>query len=208
MSSSKIPFTVEDLGKRRTAAQLREFVEGIRTTVRGNLVEFKNGICKTCVYKEFLDEVMPLSYFVEIEYPSNFTVQPIMGNQGFDAVVYNEAGDLHERLELTVPHDGASAALTARARAEVGHGILLVGEPCEDFFRIKPYVLSTCKAKALKDYSGIRLVVVVNVQPPFEGHEEKYKACIDSLLVSVSTIHFNGKSVVLFFPLRLIATVL
>jgi len=203
----EIPFTVEDLGRRRTPAQLREFVESIRARVRSNLVELKKGICKTGIYKEFLDEVLPLSYFAEVEYPSNFTIQPIMGNQGFDAVVYNEAGVLHERLELSVPHDGASAAASARARAEVGHGIAFIGEPCEDFSRITPYVLETCLAKAQKDYSDIRLVVVINVQQPFEGHEEKYQACVTNLLAKVAAIRFKAKGVVLFFPPRYIATV-
>ena len=43
-------------------------------------------------YKEFLDKVEPLCNFAEVAYPKAFKVKPVIGNQGFDATVFDSDG--------------------------------------------------------------------------------------------------------------------
>lgn len=192
--------TPEDLQIRRSPLELRHFAETVRNAVRMNPVEMRDGTLKKGLYKEFLDEILPLSYFAVIEYPGDFSIQPVLGNQGFDVVVYNESGVVHEHLELTAPHDGAEASQDARQRAVQGKGKVIVEEPHGDFERITPFVIATCKRKAEKDYSDAKLVVVVNVQPPLSGYEDSYEQRIHSLRDQVRQVQFKAAGVVLFFP--------
>ena len=196
--------TKDAIQQRRNPSELREFAELVCDYVRHDQVELNKGTCKTGLYKEFLDEILPLSYFAEIAYPNDFTVQPVIGNQGFDAIVYNGSGIIHEKLELTTPHDGFTSASVARTRNKIGYSTAFIGNIGEDFIRITPFVLATCRSKSLKDYSNVKLVIIVNVQPPFEGYEENYKFNVSHLVELVSKIQFVSKNLVLFFPPSLI----
>jgi hypothetical protein len=190
----------EDLQRRRTPAELRGFAESVRAAVRASPHDMREGTLKTGLYKEFLDEVLPLSYFGERAYPGNFTIEPVLGNQGFDAVVYDKYGRVYERLELTLPHDGAESAEDARLRVARGFGVWRVGSPCDDFALITPYVMQTCKRKAAKDYSDARLVIIVRVLPPFAGFEDRYEDCVRKLCAQIREIQFRAAGVTLFLP--------
>jgi hypothetical protein len=56
-----------ELEQRRTPAELREFVERIKDTVCADKAERHCGILKKGIYKEFIDELVPLSWFAPLE---------------------------------------------------------------------------------------------------------------------------------------------
>jgi hypothetical protein len=53
---------------------------------------------------------MPLGSFSVWAYPENYKIKPILGNQGYDALVYNDKGQEVDRVEITRPHDGADSS--------------------------------------------------------------------------------------------------
>jgi hypothetical protein len=192
--------TEEELQRRRTPSKLIIYVAEMQACVLRDPEELAHGICKKGLYKQFLDELLPLSQFAQLEYPSNFLIEPRLGNQGFDAVVYDEQHQIHEYLELTVPHDGFAAANRAKVRAKKGHVFLSAGNPCDDFLEITPFVMQTCSQKSQKDYSNAKLIVVVNVLPSWEGFEAKYEQCVSDLCAEVKKFKFRARGVFLFFP--------
>lgn len=185
--------------KRRSPRELREFAEAVRVAVRAEPDEFELGMTKKGLYKEFLDEILPLSYFAE-HYPETYTVQPVLGNQGYDAIVYDDTGIEYERVEMTKPHDGKEANEDAKLVVNRGFGQTKVGNPADDFDALLPFVVSTCKDKALKDYSDCTLVIAIFPLPAFVGYGDRYEEQIKKLVRCLSKIAFNAKRVVLFIP--------
>ena len=190
----------EELQRRRSPRDLLEFVQGVRDAVEANPAEMRDGILKRGLYKEFIDEILPLSQFAVVAYPATYSVEPVLGSQGYDAVVYDGAGRVFEHVEMTVPHDGAEDARDARKRVEHGIGIVHVGDPGSDIDEIARFVLKTCASKAEKDYSDATVVVVVRVLAAFAGFEKDYEEQVASLRARVAQVEFKARRVVLFFP--------
>ena len=109
-AAQTMPLTRDDLEMPRTPLELRAFVELVRERVHHNPVEFESGMTKKGYYKEFLDEVVPLCNFAEVAYPPEYRVQPVLGNQGYDALVFDNQGAEEDKVEFTKPYDGAAAA--------------------------------------------------------------------------------------------------
>jgi len=160
--------------------------------------ERHRGILKKGLHKEFLDEIVPLSCFAVLNYPDDYRICPILGNQGYDAVVLNESDIEVGRIEMTSPHDGAEDAKDARLIVERGFGSLDTGDPGDDFERLIPYVLDTCRKKALKDYSDCTLVVAIQpLKWPFGGVEGRYEDQVSTLVSEIEQIEFKAKEVFL-----------
>jgi hypothetical protein len=189
-----------EVQKRRSPRELREFAESVRVAVCADTSEFELGMTKKGLYKEFLDEVLPLSYFAELHYPETYTVQPVLGNQGYDAIVYDDTGVEYDRVEMTKPHDGKYASEDAKLVVKRHFGRMKVGDPADDFDVLLPIVVSTCENKALKDYSDCNLVVIVSPHPPLDGYEDRYEKQLQKKRKRLSKIKFNAKRVFLFIP--------
>lgn len=187
----------EEMQKRRSPRELREFAETVRAAVRAEPAEFNLGMTKSGLYKEFLDEVIPLSYFAE-HYPANYTIEPKLSSQGYDAIVYDDTGAEFERVEITKPHDGKEADDDAKLVINRGYGQTKAGNPADDFDALLPLVVSTCECKALKDYSDCTLIVAIFPLPAFIGYEDRYEEKILKLVSCLSKIAFNAKRVVLY----------
>jgi hypothetical protein len=87
-----------------------------------------------------------------------------------------------------------------------GFGKVRVGEPGDDFDALVENVLSTCRKKALGDYSDCTLVVAIEPLPPFAGFGDRYERQIALLVSQMVQIHFKAKSVfLLILPDRLVA---
>lgn len=190
--------------RRCSPRQLREFVERLKETVRGDDLERHLGILKKGAYKEFLDELVPLSCFAVLAYPDNYEVQAVLGNQGYDALVFDEVGREVDRVELTAPHDGGAAAQNAALVVDRGFGKVSVGKPGDDFDALVEHVLTTCCKKAQKDYGDSTLVISIAPQPLFAGFEGLYERQVASLVGQMSEIDFKAKRVfLLILPDRL-----
>ncbi len=190
--------------RRRSPRQLREFVEGLKETVRSDDVERHLGILKRGLYKQFLEELVPLSCFAVLVYPDNYGVQAVLGNQGYDALVFDEVGREVDRVELTAPHDGRAAAQNDALVVGRGFGKVTVGNPGDDFDARVKHVLTTCRNKAQKDYGDSTLVVTIEPLSPFAGFEDRYDRQVASLVDQMSKIDFNSKrTFLLILPDRL-----
>lgn len=192
--------TSKDLQSPRTHPELRAFVENVRAIVKATPEEFAKGMKKQGCYKEFLDEVEPLCDFAEAIYPADYVVQPILGNQGCDAVVYDDQGREFDRIEFAKPYAGAAAAVKARQVIARGYSDIDVCDWKEILDDFMPYFEKTAKAKSLKDYSGVSVVFVLSAPPALPGLEQVFESKIERLRGIIATQNFNAKRVFLYIP--------
>jgi hypothetical protein len=189
--------SASDIEQPRSPTALREFVLRIKDAVRADDNERHRGILKKDIYKEFLDEIVPLSCFAVLNYPEDYLIRPVLGNQGFDAVVLDTTDKECDRIEVTTPGDGDKNSRDSRLTVERGYGEIHTGKPGYDFDAIIPYVLDTCHRKALKDYSDCTLVVAIEPMSPFTGFENRYESQIATLVRDMGLIQFRAKRVFL-----------
>jgi hypothetical protein len=188
----------------RSPSELREYVSRLKDEVSADEEERCLGIQKKGLYKEFLDEILPLSYFAIQVYPETYRVGPVLGNQGYDAIVYDENGREVDRVEITAPHDGMASAADAKLQISRGYGAVTVATPGDDFDALFQHVLGTCQKKALKDYSGCSLVISIAPMEPFRGFEANYESQVASLVNEIAKIEFKAKRIfLLILPDRL-----
>ena len=195
-----MPISRDDFEKRRSPRELLLFVENVRATVQTNPSESKHGICKKGLYKEFLDEILPLSHFASKHYTETYSIKPVLGNQGYDAIVYDGTNKICDYLELTNPHNGFEAAKDAKIRAKRGYGNINVSEPDKDFDALMLHVIDACNKKAFKDYSDCKLIITINPNPPPSGVQAQYEEQIRTLVAKLSRIPFKAKQVFLLIP--------
>jgi hypothetical protein len=189
--------TSSEMQQRRSPSALRDFVIGLKDSVRANEAERDRGILKKGLYKELLDEIVPLSLFALKVYPKDYQIEPVLGNQGYDALVFDDRGTEVDRIEMTTPHDGMAAAEDARQVINQGYGQVEIGIPGDDFDALFPHVLAVCQKKAEKDYSDCTLVVAIEPMPPFESFKGKYEDQITALTSQMAQISFKAKRVFL-----------
>jgi hypothetical protein len=183
--------------KARSPRGLRQLVTRRITKVCGFANERHEALRKKGIYKVFSDEIIPLSLFCLKTYPNTYTVQPVIGNQGYDAIVRDEKNNIFDHIELTLPHDGYSAANNARLVVERGHSEIDVYSPGENLNRMFSLILKACQNKSIKDYSNCSLVVCLNFSPPFPEHKKVYLSSINKLLNEISNISFHARKVYL-----------
>jgi len=194
-----------DLQKPRSPSALRAYVQAMKDTVRQDSEEFKRGLLKAGRYKQFLDELVPLSCFAVLAYPEDWTVRLFLGNQPYDAIVYDSAGDEVDRVELTVPQDGRDEAEDRRLVASRGFSRVAIGHAGDDLAALFPIVLRTCQAKARKDYSNCTLVVAIEPLTPLEGFEPAFNDLVGRLVGEMRAIQFQAKRVyLLLLPDRIV----
>ena len=92
-----VPPTKAELEKARSPKSSRIRRTRSSSGSREPVSQFASGMQKKGLHKEFLDEIAPLCAFAELEYPDTYKVSPIIGNQGYDAIVYDE----FQELQLT-----------------------------------------------------------------------------------------------------------
>lgn len=187
-----------DLETERTSAELRAFVEHVRTSVRTNRSEFELGMSKQGYYKEFLDEVELLCNFAEVAYPVDYKVKPVLGNQGFDAIVLDAQGNEVDKVEFAKPHDGAVAAENARQVLARGYSDTQVCDHTEVLNEFIPLFEATSKAKSLKDYSGVTVVFTLAAPPALAGGEVVFEQQVERLKVIIAANKFKAKRVFLY----------
>ena len=193
-----------DLEQRRSPQALFDYVESVKDAVNADPVEIEKGFLKKDKYKEFLDEILPLSRFARLYYPSGYSIQPVLGNQGYDALVFDEQGQGVDRVEITSPQDGKEEAESNRLVVESGSGKPTIA-PCNNVFQgVLPFVIKTCGAKSIKDYKDCTLVISVTTMFDLKGHESSMDLQVKQLAVKIGEIKFKAKRVfLLVMPERL-----
>lgn len=195
-----MPLSAADLETPRTPAELRAFVEHVRASVRANRTEFELGMAKHGYYKEFLDEVEPLCCFAEVAYPADYKVQPVLGNQGFDAIILDAQGNEVEKVEFAKPHDGAAAAANAHQVVARGYSDMQICDHTEVLNEFIPFFTATSKAKSLKDYSGVTVVFALAAPPALAGVEAVFEQQVERLKNIIAANKFKAKRVFFYVP--------
>jgi hypothetical protein len=198
--------TSSEMQQQRSPQALRDFVVGLKDSVSADKAELNRGILKKGLYKEFLDEMVPLSIFALQIYPEHYGIQLVLGNQGYDALIFDETGIEVDRVEMTIPHDGNAKAKDARLVVNRGYGQVEIGIPGDDFDALFPHVLAVCQKKAAKDYGDCTLVIAIEPWPPFASFESKHEKQIEALVSKMEKMRFKAKRVfLLVLPDRVIA---
>lgn len=181
----------------RSPSGLRDFVEQYKREIQADTHERHLAIKKVGLHKQILEELIPLGCFAKLRYDDSYTVHVVLGNQGYDAEVYDKAGEVVDYIEITIPHNGKAKADDAKLVVGRGYGQTHVGEQGDDFEALFPHVLSTCRDKALKDYGGCTLVVAIEPMPPFDPFDARYEQKIKALVCKIAQIKFKAKKVFL-----------
>lgn len=185
---------------RRTPSELRRFAVGVRAAVRADKVEFDAGMRRQGIYKEFLDEIEPLSEYAVAALPESCFVQPVLGNQGYDAIVFGEDGQAIERIELAKPFDGATAARLAREGLRNGLAGFKAVEPGTELDPVMPIIERTAKSKSLKDYSDSTIVFLLPNLPHYPGFELQYDEQLRRVRDKLAECTYRAKRVLMFVP--------
>ena len=193
----------EEIEKTRSPRGLRQFVRYRIDKVRKVTYERHKAIRRQGIYKIFTDEIIPMSLISLKLYPNTYSVTPIIGNQGYDAIVKDDCGRIMDHLEITWPQDGKRKSEDARKIVTRGYGNTDVYSPGEDIDRLCSFILKTCQKKAEKDYLDCTLVVVIDFVPPYPRDRRLYLRKLKQVAGRIKSIPFKAKRVcLLILPFR------
>jgi hypothetical protein len=185
------------LKKTRSPLGLHQFVRRRFNKIRKDRGERHKAMQRRGIYKVFTDEIIPLSIFVLKVYPNTYRVKPVLGNQGYDAIIMDEKEQIVDFVEITCPQDGQRKADDANKTVSRGYGNIHVYSPCENIDRLSKFIYFTCQKKAQKDYSNCTLVLVIDFDPPFPEHRRLCSKKLERLAEQIKSIRFKAKRVFL-----------
>jgi hypothetical protein len=186
-----------DIEQCRTPTELRSYVMKIQKNARASEDDRKAGYLRSGLYKEFFDELVPLSIFCNQYYNDDVNIKPVIGSQGYDAEIIGKDGSVLERIEIAYPIDGVKRAEENQQVVSNGASELDVYEPGEDLEDLRKYIEGTCKKKSLKDYSDCIIIIAITHIPPDKLFENIYEEKLREIGEYVRSIKFNAKKVFL-----------
>ena len=188
--------TEELIQESRTPSELRNFVRSFKRDAEEIKEERHKAFKKKGLYKEFIDELTPLSIFCELYYRNiDVKISLKLGNQPFDAEVRDNDGNLKEKIEITTPHNGKKSAEEYRQVASRGYSDVTLYSPGADLEKLRSIIIKTAENKAKKNYEGCLLVIEVYYLLPYQEHNELYESKIASIVDDIRKISFNAKKV-------------
>lgn len=195
--------TEKELQVKRSPEELHKFVESTFESIRADDKSKKVARLRKPPFKELIEEVYPLSVFCELKYQgASVQCYPVIGNQGYDAKIESNAGELIENIELTWPIDGQQAHFAALQLNDKGHTDTEVWDVNDNTKRkqIIDQIIQTANKKSLKDYDvpeGSSLVFILDISPYFGMHKIEHTKDIDTLQQQLKEIDYKVKSVYL-----------
>ncbi len=192
--------TKEKIERRRTRAELRQFVADVRVAVESYPDEMKKARKKAGLYKMFVDELMPLALAADHICDCTDYLEPVCGNQGYDVVIYDAMGNYKGKIEIAKPYKGDVNAEDVKLLEQRGFGNIKIHKLGEGLSEVAGHILATAKKKALKDYSDCTLLLVGAIAPPFECELEPLEKTAELLKIELQSIPYNAKQVVLVVP--------
>lgn len=187
----------QNIEKCRTPSELREFVREIRNDARNSAEHSKAAHLKSGLYKEFFDEIVPLSIFCSQYYKDDVKIKPILGNQGFDAEVVSECGTVLERIEITNPIDGFKRSKEGEQLVDKGITPLEEFDPGKDLDELRQFIENTCGKKSVKDYSDCIMIISIDYLPPHKSFRDLYEKKLLAIGGYVESTGFNAKKLFL-----------
>jgi hypothetical protein len=192
--------TNEQIERRRTVAEIRQFVAEVRVAVESDPDEIQKALKKVGLYKMFVDEVMPLALAADHICHCTDYLEPVCGNQGHDVVIYDAMGNFKSKIEIAKPYKGDVNAEDVKLLDQRGFGNIKIHNIGEGLTEIAAHILATAKKKALKDYSDCILLLVGAMAPPFDCELAPLEKAADLLKIELQSIRYNAKKVVLVVP--------
>ena len=201
--------TKEVLETKRSPKDLRAFVQKTFDSIQSNPGERKIARLKKSYYKELIEEIYPFSIFCELKYSdAQVLCQPIIGSQGYDAIIENINGELVENIELSWPIDGQKDHFEALELNEKGHTKLEIRDVNDSSPREQAVerILVKAKNKALKDYStsqGSSLIFILDIAPYFGMKRIEHPKELEILKQKLKEISYKAKNVyLLLMPIQ------
>ena len=182
--------TENDIQRPRSPRGLRQFVTSRKEKIKAIKTERHNAIRRRGLYNVFIKEIVPLSVFALKAYENSCSVQPILGNQGYDAIVKDNEGNIIDFVELTFPDDWKSEAKDADLIVSRGYGTTDVFKPGGDIDRLSIFIQDICLKKAQKDYSDCTLVIVIEFWPVSKQHRPIYSRKIQEVITNVQAVAY------------------
>ena len=201
--------TKDDLETKKTPDDLYAFVESTFESILTNAEEKKVARLRKPPYKELIEEVYPLSIFCKQKYQDKpVLVQPVVGNQWYDAKIETIKGEPVENIELSWPIDGQKENYEAVQLNEKGHTKLEMWDVNDNSQRqqIIERIIVKANDKALKDYStteGSSLIFVLDIAPYFGMQKIENPDEIEYLKQKLKEISFKVTNVyLLLLPIK------
>jgi len=191
------------LEKPRAPKEMEVYFHEIKSITNQSDELTKLARLKKSRFKEFLEEFYPLYCFSKSIYCKEASrMKIVIGNQGYDAVVYFNDGSV-EKYEITGYIDGEWDFINAKELNASGIGIVSVdgtksiAEKQESYLR---KIMKHVKNKAEKDYIGINIIFVVNTFNYFEVFDNDSCTFINKLINDIGRVEIRAKKL---FLLRL-----
>jgi hypothetical protein len=163
-----LPLSPEGIQIPRKPSELTEWIKQVRSAVFQDNEELSKAKRKQGLYKEFLDELTPLSEFCAERFNDSYQVLPVLGNQPFDAKVFHESGGETLLIELTMPYDGHEESRATELAANQGYSSPKPISPGEEVKCLRSWFKKAAKKKSEKNYSGCILVFVTRPDIAFD----------------------------------------
>ena len=200
--------TSADLQVKRTPDELNKFVSTTFEYIRADDNVKKVARQRKPPFKELIEEVYPLSVFCNLKYHgASVKCCPVIGNQGYDAKIESDTGELIENIEFTWPIDGQKVhkALQLNDQGRTDTEVWDVNDSSPRL-KIIERVIQTANKKALKDYDvpeGSSLVFILDISPYFGMHKIEHTKDIDTLQQQLKEIEYKVKYVyLLLLPIK------
>jgi len=185
----------------RKPRELCNYIADVRDAVMNDASERKQARLRRGLYKQYLDELIPLSIYAAIQYDgSDVLVRPLIGNQGYDAVVTTPEGKNIDVIEITSPIDGLKESNNSKLINERGFGETEMYTPGEELITIFERCLASARKKSIRDYMyecHSSILVAVSYPPPFDCHKERYQRLIDDFALDLARIDYLATRVFL-----------
>jgi hypothetical protein len=180
--------------RRRTVRGLKQFVARRMASIKAVKAARHQAMLRRGLYKKFTDEIIPLARYCWLHYPKGYHVEPVLGNQGFDARILNEQKKFVEWVEITVPQDGKADANDYKLVVGRGYGKMQNCGPCGDLHKLAHIVGKTCAAKAQKDYSDASLVIYLKFVP-LTNNKAQCMKIVHEIVAEIQRHPFKAKNV-------------
>jgi hypothetical protein len=185
------------LQQKRTVKKLAAFVPRVIRQVSTKPSERHKAHLKKGLYKEFIDEVIPLSQFCSLRYPKGYIVEYSCDNRPYDASVQDPHGKSCERIELAFPHLGNVQAKMNQRVVKNGFGSSDWESPGESIEKLRQPFRDSALKKSQKQYPNAILVFVAEYLKPFRVHHGITVARRDDLVRILKGFKFHAKEVYL-----------
>ena len=183
----------EEIEQRRTSEELISFVQEVRERVNSDANELRKARSREGLYKEFVDEVIPLSQFAYLLYAEDTLFLPVLGNQGYDVEVFDNDNNLIDKIEIAKPHDGRGMAEDNRLVNNRGFGQINILDFGGQLDPLKPWIAKSAEKKSLKDYSDCTLVFVAAMDPPFDEELPTLKKRVEEMVEELTQMEYLAK---------------